>query len=162
MARSLFGAGAAAVVVRNGPGGDGLRLVDTASMLLPESTESMSWRIGDHGFEMTLAPEVPALIRAHLRPVVGEFLGRHGLRIEQVGGWAIHPGGPKVVSSVAECLGLTAEQTAASSDVLRRHGNMSSPTVLFILESLRRGGTARPWVAVAFGPGLAVEMALFG
>lgn len=165
VATALFADGAAAAVVSAAPpGGAGttFELIDTGSVILPESQESMSWRIGDHGFQMTLAPDVPELIRRGLRPAVGEFLGRRGLRIGDVGGWAIHPGGPKVISSVADCLGLTPAMSAPSSEVLRRHGNMSSPTVLFILEELRRAETPRPWVAVAFGPGLAVEMALIG
>jgi predicted naringenin-chalcone synthase len=103
---------------------------------------------------------VPGLIETHLRPWVTEWLGNNGLAIEQVGSWAIHPGGPRIVDSVARSLGIAESLTKVSDEVLADFGNMSSPTVVFILDRLRKSGAKRPCVAMAFGPGLMVEAAL--
>ena len=75
--------------------------------------------------------------------------------------WAVHPGGPRVLDVVEEALGLGRDALAAARAVFADYGNMSSPTVLFILDSMRRAGAARPCVALGFGPGLAAEAALF-
>jgi predicted naringenin-chalcone synthase len=120
----------------------------------------MSWRIGNHGFEMTLSPRVPELICGHLRPWLERWLARHGLSIEAVGSWAVHPGGPRILSAVGEAAGLGRDALEASQQTLASYGNMSSPTVLFILDRLRRADAPRPCVALAFGPGLAVEAAI--
>ena len=93
-------------------------------------------------------------------PLAG-WLGRQGLALADVKSWAIHPGGPKILAAVQDALGLPASALEASYAVLARHGNMSSPTLLFILDHQRRARTARPCVALGFGPGLAVEAALW-
>ena len=86
----------------------------------------------------------------------------HGyLTIEQVGSWAVHPGGPRIVTAVEEALGLDERATTDSRAVLAECGNMSSPTVLFVLERLQRRQAPRPCVALGFGPGLVAEAALF-
>lgn len=165
VANAIFADGAAAAVVGPGergssaggvPAGVG-RLAKFGSVLVPGSADAMGWRIGDHGFEMRLSVRVPELIREHLRPWLGEWLGEAGLRIDEVGGWAVHPGGPRVLGAVAEALGIGAAGVRHSADVLAEHGNMSSPTVLFIADRLRRAGVPRPWVVLGFGPGLVAE-----
>ncbi len=120
----------------------------------------MTWRIGDHGFEMTLSRRVPELITAHLRGWLVQWLDQHGLELGDVGSWAIHPGGPRILSAAEESLGLPPEATQVSRDVLAGHGNMSSPTVLFILDRLRQTAAPRPVVMLGFGPGLVAEAAL--
>jgi predicted naringenin-chalcone synthase len=109
---------------------------------------------------MTLSTRVPNLIEDHLRPWLEAWLKRCDLNIGQIGSWAVHPGGPRVLLSVARALGLAGDALAVSRDVLVRHGNMSSPTVLFILDRLRKQQAVRPCVALGFGPGLVVEAAL--
>jgi predicted naringenin-chalcone synthase len=162
VANALFADGAAAVVgVADGPA-DAWRLRASGSCVFPDSADAMSWTVGDHGFEMTLSKRVPALIGAHLRPWLEAWLGWHGVAFGAVGSWAVHPGGPRIVSAVAESLGLDGEATAASREVLAAHGNMSSPTILFILDALRRRRAPRPCIALAFGPGLTAEAALLG
>ena len=121
----------------------------------------MSWTISDHGFEMTLSKQVPGLIGKHLRPWLETRLGQCGLSLADVKSWAIHPGGPRILTAVEETLGLGPEATFASRKVFRDCGNISSPTVLFILDKLRQRNAPRPAVAIAFGPGLVAEMALF-
>jgi predicted naringenin-chalcone synthase len=121
----------------------------------------MGWAVGDHGFEMVLSRRVPALVARHLRPWLDGWLRDNGLSLAEVRSWAIHPGGPKIVAAVEESLGLSAEAAAPSRAVFADHGNMSSPTVLFIVERLRASAAPRPCVALGFGPGLVAEAALF-
>lgn len=138
-----------------------LRCASTGSCVIPDSTDAMSWNLGDHGFEMFLSSRVPDLIGKHLRPWFESWLAQSGLTIAEIGSWAVHPGGPRILSSVEESLGLPREATAVSREVLAECGNMSSPTVLFILQRLRAAGAKMPCVALGFGPGLAAEAALF-
>jgi predicted naringenin-chalcone synthase len=133
----------------------------SGSCLFPDSEYAMTWAVGNHGFDMTLSTRVPTLISSHLRPWLEQWLAAHGLTIAQIGSWAIHPGGPRVVSCVEECLGVPPGTAWASREVLSEFGNMSSPTVLFILDRLRRADSLRPCVALGFGPGLVAEAALF-
>ncbi len=161
VSNALFGDGAAALVGRATERTDCWRVAANGARLFPDCEYAMTWNIGDHGFAMTLSTKVPNLIEANLRPWLESWLARHGLRIEDIGSWAIHPGGPRILNAVAETLGLDRQATEVSREVLTQHGNMSSPTVLFILDRLRRRGAARPCVAMGFGPGLAAEAALF-
>lgn len=131
-----------------------------ASYLIPGARDLMTWLIRDHGFEMTLSPKVPDLIREHLRAWIEPWLAEQGLDIPGVRGWAIHPGGPRVISATEQALDLPDGAGDHSRDILRDCGNMSSPTILFILDRLRQNHTPRPWVALAFGPGLTIEATL--
>jgi predicted naringenin-chalcone synthase len=158
---ALFADGSAAVVGTPPGGADGWRVAATGSCLFPDSEHAMSWHIGDHGFDMTLSTKVPNLIQENLRPWVEQWLGENGLTIREVASWAVHPGGPKILASVEECLGLPKGITDVSRSVLSGHGNMSSPTVLFILNELRKAKAPRPCVALGFGPGLVAEGAIF-
>jgi predicted naringenin-chalcone synthase len=163
VANSLFADGAAALVGTNDPcpGSGTWRATGTGSCLFPRTAYAMTWDIGDHGFEMSLSTRVPGLIADHLRPWLESWLGQHGLQVAEVGSWAVHPGGPRILSAVEECLRLPPEALSVSREVLGEFGNMSSPTLLFILERLRRCQAPRPCVALGFGPGLVVEAALF-
>jgi predicted naringenin-chalcone synthase len=162
VANALFADGAAALLLGHVGGGDGPRPLATASVLIPGTQDAMSWHIGQHGFEMTLSMEVPALIEASLRPWLEPWLASRGLTIGQVAGWAIHPGGPRILDAVQRSLDLSPEALAASRETLAVHGNMSSPTVLFILDRLLTQGVRGPVVMLAFGPGLTAEAALIG
>jgi predicted naringenin-chalcone synthase len=142
-------------------GCDNWQVAASGSCLFPDSEYAMTWNIGDHGFEMTLSTRVPDLIAKHLRPWLEEWLRKNGLSHDQVASWAIHPGGPRILRAVEEALDLDRTITAVSSEVLADCGNMSSPTVLFILDRLRKSSAPRPCVAIGFGPGLAAEAALF-
>jgi alpha-pyrone synthase len=162
IANAIFGDGSAALVgvpAAVAPA-DEWQAVASGSCLVPNSTEVMTWRIGDHGFEMTLSKRVPGLIATHVRPWLMSWLAQHDLKIEDVASWAIHPGGPRILSAAEEALGLPRDATATSRAVFAEFGNMSSPTVLFILDRLRRESAPRPCVALGFGPGLMVEALL--
>jgi predicted naringenin-chalcone synthase len=161
VANALFGDGAAAMIVGNDAHvRDAVAIEDTVTTFIENTAADMTWQIGDHGYVMTLSPRVPEILAEKLRPWLDEWLARHDLAIEEVGGWAIHAGGPRIVSAVSERLKLTTEQVRHSWDVLRHGGNVSSATVLFILQRLREAETALPYVVLSFGPGLVAEAAL--
>lgn len=180
VANALFADGAAAVVGRveagstslphgtspdgestlEGPAAFPRRIAATGTLFMADSEEAMTWRIGDHGFRMTLSARVPELIEAHLRDWLCQWLDRNGVRLEDVRSWAIHPGGPRILDATERALGISRDATRWSREVLGAHGNMSSATVLFILDRMRRDGVDGPCVALAFGPGLAVEATL--
>jgi predicted naringenin-chalcone synthase len=165
VANALFADGAAAMAVvagveRNAP--PAYAILGMGSTLLPDCDDAMSWRVGDHGFTMTLSPRVPELIGQHIRPWLADWLARHGQTIESVGSWAVHPGGPRILSVFGEATGLDPSRLSPSFRVLADYGNMSSPTIAFILDRLRAASAPGPCVAIAFGPGLAVEAALLG
>ena len=164
VANSLFADGAAAAVGRSGecagPTGDPWRVAATGTFLMADSADAMTWRIGDHGFRMTLSARVPELIQEHLAGWLDAWLADQGMRRDDIESWAIHPGGPRILTAVEAALDLSPEATSVSRDVLAEHGNMSSPTILFILDRMRKAGAGRPCVSLAFGPGLAVEATL--
>ncbi len=161
VANSLFADGAAAMIVSAGPPAVGAAtLRGTGSCLFPDSQDAMTWTIGDHGYEMTLAPRVPDLIGQCLKPWLEQWLGQHGVGLAEIGHWAVHPGGPRILASVAEALDLPSEALAPSLSVLADHGNMSSPTLAFILERLAQRPSSGPCVALGFGPGLIAEAML--
>jgi predicted naringenin-chalcone synthase len=121
----------------------------------------MTWNIGDHGFEMTLAKQVPGLIKQHLKPWLEQWLAHSGLKLEDVKSWALHPGGPRILTAIEDALSLPANASEISREILSKHGNMSSATLLFILKKMAEIDAPRPCVALGFGPGLAAEAALF-
>ena len=165
LANALFADGSAAAIVTSrddlactAP----IALSDFASTIVPHSQDCMTWSIGDHGFEMTLALDVPGRIGAAIRPWMEQWLARRNLTVDDVGSWAVHPGGPRILDAFAGALGLDGQALDASRQVLSRFGNMSSPTVLFILDELLRANAPQPMVAIAFGPGLTIEAVLAG
>jgi len=167
LANALFADGAAAALVSARPplpGRPVLQWDGAASALVPAGERDMAWRIGDQGFEITLSAYVPDVLGAHLAGLVGAQLAPHGVAAGDIAWWAIHPGGRAILDRAQQALGLRDEQLAASRDVLRRYGNMSSATILFVLQALLEaagpGAGAERVCALAFGPGLTVEAAL--
>jgi predicted naringenin-chalcone synthase len=161
VANALFADGAAACVVGGADhaGPEPVwQLLDTTSLLLPDSRDAMTWKIGDHGFEMTLSSTLPELIGRHIRSWAEHFLQQHSLTLGDIHHWAIHPGGPRIVAAAQSALALPDTATTASYDVLSQHGNMSSATLLFLLQRLsheaREPGLC---LAIGFGPGLMAE-----
>ena len=162
-AASLFGDGAGACVVgRAGPNRKGVfPLGGARTTLLPDTAEEMIWRVGDTGFRLYLSPRIPSLIERSVPAEIARFLAESGGAEPRW--WAIHPGGRGIVDALQRAMGLTDEQTRASRDILRRYGNLSSVTILFVLEEIRRelAGKAQeavPGIALAFGPGMQAEM----
>ncbi|MEW6253753.1 MAG: 3-oxoacyl-[acyl-carrier-protein] synthase III C-terminal domain-containing protein, partial [Planctomycetota bacterium] len=158
-ANVLFADGAAAIVLAPEP--SAVRLMDARCISAPEQADQMVWFADDHGLRLQLAPELPETLAAYLPAAVESFLGDNGLRRSDVDHWLVHPGGPQILDRVEGCLELAAGTLELSRSVLRRYGNMSSPTILFIFRELIERRVDGLCVALAFGPGLTIEMALF-
>jgi predicted naringenin-chalcone synthase len=157
VAHSLFSDAAAAVVVL--PGGPGYEVLDVESVTDAATADHMTWDVTDLGFRMGLSQRVPDVLDQHVAGLVDGLLDRHGLARGDVDGWAVHPGGPRILNVVRDRLELSDPAMEPSRQVLAEHGNCSSPTVLMILDSLRRL-TPRHVLAMAFGPGLTLYATL--
>lgn len=157
-ANLLFADGAAAALLSPEPART--RVVDCASAGLPEAADQMVWYAGDNGLELILSQALPDTLAAHLPAAVGELLEGQGLGIRDVDHWLVHPGGPQILDAVENCLGLKTGALHLSREVLRLHGNMSSPTILFILKSFLQSSAGGRVMMLAFGPGLTIEMVL--
>jgi predicted naringenin-chalcone synthase len=171
MGSALFADGAAAAIVtaRNAPDAPALLQLDHfETVLTPVGEESMAWNIGDHGFEMVLGNYVPHIIDDHIIGALEPLLSRDqsllGLPYRDIRHWAIHPGGRSILDKVQSRLDLTDEQLPPARETLRRFGNMSSATVLFVLKYILDQPTTEAderICSMAFGPGLTVETGLF-
>ena len=135
-------------------------LKGTQSFLIDNSRELMTWKIGNNGFEMSLSAKVPSLIEENLPHYIDTFLENHKTCRKSIGGWAVHPGGTRVLGAVEKSIGLDSQQLAISREVLKKNGNMSSATLLFILKLFQERQVPKPWVLLGFGPGLEIESAL--
>jgi predicted naringenin-chalcone synthase len=154
----LFGDGCAACLVSADP--IGTALDSFRAVLVPDTRELITWNIRDYGFDMVLSGQVPATIQAALHNHMGEILD--GASTGAIGLWAVHPGGRTVLDAVEQAFGLAPPALMASREVLRRYGNMSSATVMFVIEKLMRSGApGRRGCAMSFGPGLIAETMLF-
>lgn len=159
----IFADGAAASLVSAEPAGIELRGFHCA--VVPDSAAQITWHIGQAGFDMVLSGEVPQTIHDALPATIGAILG--GQPVAAIRHWAIHPGGRTVLDAVERALDLDPAALAASRQVLAEYGNMSSPTVVFVLKALaeaahRQGASeGGPGCAMAFGPGLTVESMRF-
>ncbi len=161
IAHSLFSDAAAAVVVL--PGVRGYAVRGVAALTDTTAADQMTWDVTDLGFRMGLSPRVPDVLAVHVAEFVKDLLSRHGLVPSDVDGWAVHPGGPKILDVVARELDLPAAALDTSRGVLADHGNCSSPTVLLILDRLQRLPAApRHVLSLAFGPGLTLYATLLG
>ncbi|MFI9387253.1 type III polyketide synthase [Kutzneria sp. NPDC052558] len=147
VAHALFSDAAVATVLT--PGGS-LRVVDMVAVTDAATPDHMTWEVTDLGFRMGLSSKVPDVLAVHLRPALDTLLGRNGVR--HVAGWAVHPGGPRILETVEDVLELPSDALDASRAVLSEHGNCSSATVLLVLQRLLP--VDGPIVMLAFGPGL--------
>ncbi|WP_158828870.1 type III polyketide synthase [Mucilaginibacter lacusdianchii] len=163
VANSLFSDGSAAALIENTANKlnphPGLELSTFYSEFMPESRDEMGWYVGNTGFEMKLTAKVPKQIKKHIRGVTDRLLQRANLAIEQISSYAIHPGGRKILEAVEEALELPEESNAFAYEVLRQYGNMSSATILFVLQKMMKAGKLanQHVLSFAFGPGLTVE-----
>src|ERR1700723_1594995 len=135
----LFGDGAAAVLVagervpRRGP-----RIVASHCVFYPDTEDVMGWDISEQGFRIVLSPDVPNVVRENLGRDVDAFLAAQGLTRGDIGSWIMHTGGPKVLDATADALGLPKEALAVSWEALRRVGNLSSASVLVVLDEMMK------------------------
>lgn len=160
----LFGDGAAAAVVTGAARTEsGPRVVATRSSFYRDTERVMGWDISERGFQIVLSAEVPDMVRQHLRHDVDSFLTEHGLGRADIGAWIAHTGGPKVLEAMEEALELPAGALELSWRSLREVGNLSSTSVLLVLEQTlaeRRPAAGTPGLLLAMGPGFCSELVL--
>ncbi len=163
IATALFGDGAAAAVVT--PDGEGPTLTRSRSYLLDDSTDVMGWSLEPDGLRVIFARSIPHLAREMTPELVLDAAGvaDASALADHVHHYALHPGGSKVLDAFADTLSLGPERLAPSRETLRRYGNMSSPTVLFVLDRILQGtrSTDQPGLLMALGPGFSAETVLF-
>ena len=167
----LFGDGAAAVIVAGeecsafvseseqlGP-----KILATRSVFYPQTEEMMGWRISEKGFSIVLSREVPDLVRKQIGRDVDTFLAEYGYARRDIGSWVLHTGGPKVLEAIQDSLDLKDGQLDASWDCLRKTGNLSSASVLVVLEEVMKNRRPAPGtlgLMAAMGPGFCSELLL--
>jgi predicted naringenin-chalcone synthase len=159
LANCLFSDGAAAALVAGAGRTGDLEIVAAHSAVDADGVDHMTWTVTDAGFRMTLSAEVPERLRQAMPAFAETLLARSKFARESVTFWALHPGGRRILEAVEQQLGLTRDETGPSWDVLSDHGNMSSATILFVLDRWRRRelSSGSNGVAMAFGPGLTLE-----
>jgi alkylresorcinol/alkylpyrone synthase len=156
IATALFGDGAAACVLRTGATGKA-EVETTGEHLFPDTLGIMGWKIDDTGFGVVLAQSLPPFAEAELGPAVDGILARHGLVRSDIGRFICHPGGTRVLAALESTLSLPSGSLDHERDVLAEYGNMSSPTVLFVLERVLQAGLPERAAMVAMGPGFAAS-----
>ncbi|MBX2805103.1 MAG: type III polyketide synthase [Hyphomicrobiales bacterium] len=157
---ALFGDGAAGVVLKSGgdatsgtSGGNLGRIAASGEHLWGNTEHIMGWDVRNDGFGVVLSSDLPSLMQNEFMNALNGFLDREGLTLEDFDGFLFHPGGGKVLSTLEELLSLDREHLAHSWNVLRDYGNMSSATVLFVLQSAIKSGARGRQLLAAFGPG---------
>lgn len=166
-ANALFSDGAAAVLIEGTPGnGLSLSMEQFVCELDDNSSDDMAWAIGNYGFEMKLSAYVPKVIQSGIRELSASLLENLQKKNIEIDYYAIHPGGKKIVDVIEAELQLAPEHTVYSREVLKNYGNMSSPTVLFVLKQIMNNlsdhDNHKHIMSFAFGPGLTLEGALLG
>jgi alkylresorcinol/alkylpyrone synthase len=159
VATALFADGcAAAIVGAQSPSADGPKLAAFGQNIWPDTLDMMGWEIGDTGFDLVLARDIPSFVATGFAPVCDAFLARHGLNKADMAEPVCHPGGGRVVDALAEYFDNDLPVTRA---ILARHGNMSSPTVLFVLAQMLENGPLKgPTLMTALGPGFVGALGL--
>ena len=156
----LFGDGAAAMLVTGDTDTPGLSIDHFYSLVDNKGKEDMQWDISSKGFLMQLSNQVPSMINEDFGELVNEALASHGMKKDEITDWCIHPGGKRILEAVQGALSLQNGELAHCYDVMREYGNMSSPTVVFVLDRIWRTiqkGEKKKIFGAAFGPGLTME-----
>jgi alkylresorcinol/alkylpyrone synthase len=152
VAASLFGDGAAAIVLRAGDGG-ATRIEATGEKLWPDTLDIMGWSVDPEGFGVIFQRTIPEFVLDHMGAAVGEILERMQLSIEDVNRFVCHPGGTKVIAALERALSLDQGALDHEREIIADYGNMSAPTVLFVLERLRAHGLPKRSLLTSLGPG---------
>jgi len=160
---SLFADGAGMMLIGEHDSLPGLTWIDSETYCDFNTLDDMSFNVTDHGFRMYLSSYVADVLAANVGDLVARLLDRNGLTREDIQFWAIHPGSKRIVEYIQKQLALTDEQAHFSLETLRDYGNMSSATVMFVLDRINQSGAPQPGdygVMMAFGPGLTMESLL--
>jgi alkylresorcinol/alkylpyrone synthase len=163
VAASLFSDGAAAALITSRDFGHGPVLVDDRSWLWPDTLDAMGWNFTDGGLQVVFSKRIPFMIQQRLRETMDPLLQSNGLTMSGIRHFVLHPGGGKILKAYQKCLGIDRAQLRWSRDILARFGNMSAPTVLFVLERFLEAAEAQngDWgLCAAFGPGFSSELSL--
>lgn len=164
LANAIFGDGAAALILGSVSRKKSLKIENFYSDLALSGKDEMGWYIGDYGFEMRLSPKVPDVIKDGIEVLTNNLLNHIDLDLSDIDFFAIHPGGKRILDVIEEKLSITKEQNSYARQTLRSFGNMSSPTVLFVIKSImERVDTddhGKHMLSFAFGPGLTLESAV--
>jgi len=160
VATALFGDGAAAMVIA--PDGEGPAVLGGFSLLIDDSADVMGWTVRESGFQVRFARSIPHIVQQYVPGVVEDALRQYDVRRDELAHFVMHPGGAKVLAAYEEALSLEPGQLDHARSVLRDHGNMSSPTVLFVLERWLAETPAedRPGLLMGLGPGFCAEGAM--
>jgi alkylresorcinol/alkylpyrone synthase len=160
VAVALFGDGAAAVIISGD--GEGPEIIAHKSTIWPDSLDVMGWNIVDEGLQVVFAKSIPRIVTKYARENLDGFLTQNKLTLDDIEYFLFHPGGAKVIEAYKRVLGLEEGDLSLSADILREYGNMSSVTVLYILDRLLRGGFApdKYGLLTALGPGFSSESLL--
>src|SRR3972149_1602030 len=168
IATAIFSDGAAAALVVGRENKlfhtKGINLIDSLSTTYYDSLDVMGWEVADKGLKVIFSKDIPTIVRKCVRPNIAELTQKHKLLIEDIKHFVTHPGGPKVINAYEESLNLTNGSLELSRKVLREHGNMSSPSVLYVLNEFLSNGTYNPGdygLISALGPGFSSELILF-
>lgn len=161
LSNALFGDGAAALKMESDQNGGGLNILATHGEILPEGTQEMAWQVGNLGFEMRLSRYVPDLIANGIDKLTGSLMRKGPWKLSEIDYYAIHPGGKRILECIQQALNISTHQNRFAYQVLRDFGNMSSPTILFVLKeiwnNLKSEDQGKRILSFAFGPGLTME-----
>jgi predicted naringenin-chalcone synthase len=163
VSNALFADGAAAILLEGRSDRPSICIVDTLTLTNTDTLEHMAFHVTDHGYRMVLSAYIPQILGLAVEDFADQLLQRNGLKRQDVAFWVIHPGGKKILDHLQERLGLSDADVRFSREVMRDYGNMSSPTVLFVLDAIHRSGEPKAGdlgVMMAFGPGLTMESCL--
>lgn len=167
VATSLFGDGAAAVLIIGDEAGidrqkHGIEIINTQSTIWDDSLDVMGWEIKNDGFKVIFSKDIPTIIKTKLKSDLDSFLQEQNISLEEIQFFILHPGGTKVIEAYEDVFHLTSGQTDSSKKILRQYGNMSSPTVLFVLKDfMEKAETPKGYgILLALGPGFSAETLL--
>ena len=159
---AIFGDGASCVLLSSEPGAVGVRMLADGMYHFPEATHLMGFDLTDTGLKMVLSPDVPETIGAHFGPMLEPFLATEGYRLKDLGHLVFHPGGRKIIQTVEDAFAGGRANLDKTSKVLREYGNMSSATVLYVLEDFMADPELQPGLGLvlSFGPGFTAQRIL--
>ncbi|MDP9080054.1 MAG: type III polyketide synthase [Bacteroidota bacterium] len=160
---SLFSDGIAAVIIKgdNHDNIDKINYVASSSKLYYDSLEVMGWDFQDTGFKVLFSKDIPTFINEHIKNDIDEFLAKHDLQMSDIKNFIFHPGGKKVLDAYQEALGVEGDFLKTTRNVMNNYGNMSSATVLYVLEKFMREGFEKGYgLMLSMGPGFSSEMVL--
>jgi alpha-pyrone synthase len=165
ISNAIFADGAAAVIISGKPAQKKYFSLETFhNDLLPQTSQEMAWEIGDSGFDIVLSTYVPEIIESGIAVFTQNLLLKHGINLQDIDLFAIHPGGAKILQACEAALQISAEQNKYAYEILRNFGNMSSATVLFVLKAIwddiGSESNQKNIFSCAFGPGLTLESML--